>query len=216
MNICKFCKQEKKNKNSLAQHQRLCKLNPERDITIFSDVDWQKKKGTNQYIKAERLGLEKPQIKEETRKKISESSKLQKPKSNEVIEKLSRLARERNLGGVRQSKWIKYNGKTLGSSYELEVVQDLDQNGIEWDTCKKFNYIDPFGKVRSYTPDIYLPGYNVYLDPKNDFLLNNINPSLGFEDQEKIKRVESQNNIRIIILNKSELSWETIKIKISS
>jgi hypothetical protein len=216
MNICKFCKQEKKNNNSLAQHQRLCNLNPERGKTIFSDNDWQKKKATNQYIKAERLGLEKPIVNEETRKKISESSKLQKPKSNEVIEKLSRLAIERNLGGVRQSKWIKYKGKTLGSSYELQVVHDLDLNGIKWDTCKRFNYIDPFGKIRSYTPDIYLEEYDVYLDPKNDFLLNNINPSLGFKDQEKIERVGSQNNIRIIILNKSELSWETIKIKISS
>jgi hypothetical protein len=70
----------------------------------------------------------------------------------------------------------------------LKLAISLDENNIKWDTCSRFNYIDRFGKSRTYTPDFYLIDYDVYLDPKNDFLINNINPSLGFSDKEKIKK----------------------------
>jgi len=43
------------------------------------------------------------------------------------------------------------------------------------------------------------------LDPKNDFLINNINPRIGFKDVDKIKLVEIQNSIKIFILNKEQL-----------
>jgi hypothetical protein len=62
-----------------------------------------------------------------------------------------------------------------------------------------------------YTPDFYLPEYDVYLDPKNDFLINNNNPSLGYKDTDKIKWVELYNNIKIIILDKNHLVWDKIK-----
>ena len=45
-----------------------------------------------------------------------------------------------------------------------------------------------------------------FLDPKNDFLINNKNPALGFTDAEKISLAMQQNNIRVIILNKDHLS----------
>ena len=123
---------------------------------------------------------------------------------------MSFLAKQRGIGGVSQSRRIKYKGKTLGSSYELIVAQSLDENNIKWDTCKKFNYVDLFGKERTYTPDLYLPDYDVYLDPKNDFLIKNINPTLGFNDVDKIRLVEKQNNIRVIVLSKDELYWKDI------
>lgn len=206
---CKYCNQERKNENSLRNHERLCKENPNRQSTPFQNIEVQrKKKKSNQWNKPGYV------ISEETRKKISEKSKLQPPKSKEVLEKLSLLAKERKLGGVRQSKRIKYKNKVLGSSYEYEVVLSLDENNIRWDTCDRFDYIDPNNKHRTYTPDIYLIDYDVYLDPKNDFLIENVNPNLGFTDKEKINLVCEQNNIRVIILNKQELSWDIIKNKI--
>lgn len=146
----------------------------------------------------------------DTRKKQSDAAKRQIV-SKDTRQKHSDRAKRLGFGGVRQSCWIKYNGKMLGSSYELTVAKNLDLNHINWDTCKAFNYIDPFGKSRKYTPDFYLTDFNVYLDPKNDFLLNYINPRLKFTDIEKIKLVETQNNIRVIILNKDQLSWQIIK-----
>ena len=44
MYICKFCNQERKNNNSLRNHERLCKLNPEKQHTSFQDLEIQKNK----------------------------------------------------------------------------------------------------------------------------------------------------------------------------
>ena len=163
------------------------------------------KKGSNQFIKAKNSGVPVPQSKRKGRPGKSI------PHTEETKKKLSEIAKKNGLGGVTQSRWIKYKGKTLGSSYELEVAKSLDENGVKWDTCSRISYIDPFGKKRTYTPDIYLIDYDVYLDPKNDFLIENINPRLGFSDLEKIQLVREQANIRIIVLNKQQLEWNTIK-----
>lgn len=78
---CKFCNKECKNLNSLRNHERLCKSNPNRQKTCFEDKTFQKdvlhkEGGNNQFIKAKKLGLPKPERSEETRRKISEGVKL--------------------------------------------------------------------------------------------------------------------------------------------
>jgi hypothetical protein len=127
---------------------------------------------------------------------------------------LSKCAKNRGFGGTPKSKWVDYKGIKLGSSYEVTVAEQLDKNKIEWNRPKFFKYIDPTGKDRTYTPDFYLPQFNVYLDPKNDFLINHINPALGFSDKIKIQLVAAQNDINIVILSKDELRWEFILDKI--
>lgn len=131
-------------------------------------------------------------------------------KTDEYRKNASERAKLRNFGGTTQSRYIIYQGKRLGSSYEVEVAKSLDENNVKWDVCTYFRYIDPFGKKRKYTPDIYLIDYDVYLDPKNDFLINYINPHHGFSDVDKIRLVQEQNNIKVIILNKYQLKWEVI------
>ena len=53
-----------------------------------------------------------------------------------------------------------------------------------------------------YYPDFYLPEYGVYLDPKNEYLIK--------KDQTKIRLVQEQNQVRVIVLNKSQLSWSEV------
>jgi hypothetical protein len=183
----------------MTNHRRYCANNPIKPTHKFGFK-------LNQYSKAKLLGLPRPTPVQKGRPGKGT------PHNEEFKEKQRQRALERNLGGVRPSKWINYRGKILGSSYELKLVQDLEAHGIKWDTCKRFAYTDPFGKIRTYTPDIYLPEYDVYLDPKNDYLINNVNPKLGFTDVEKIKCVMDQNNIRILILNKLQLQWSVIKM----
>ena len=77
---CKFCNKECKNANSLRNHERLCKLNPNRQRTCFEDIEFQKNVlhrdgGNNQFTKAKKLGLPKPIVSDETRTKISEKVK---------------------------------------------------------------------------------------------------------------------------------------------
>jgi len=203
--VCKFCGSERKNKNSLSQHQNKCRMNEQR---VLPKIDYKnKKKGRdNTYTKAKKLGLPVPVSACKGRPGHRNTKH-----SHGFKEKQRLNALKRNLGGITQSRWIKYKGKTLGSSYELAVAEELDRNGIKWDTCNRFEYIDNSGKKRTYTPDIFLIDYNVYLDPKNDFLIHNQNPKLGFRDDEKIKWVCEQNNIKVLILNKNQLQWDKIK-----
>ena len=75
MHICKFCQSEKTSIKSLRSHERLCKSNPNKALTPFQDKQWQKAKGTNQFIKAKKEGYSQPIISVETRKKISDAVK---------------------------------------------------------------------------------------------------------------------------------------------
>lgn len=74
MFICKYCGKECKNQNSLTQHELRCRQNPNRlDLSYIKPGHSKGHKGMNGYIKAKMLGLPKPQISEETRRKISNS-----------------------------------------------------------------------------------------------------------------------------------------------
>jgi hypothetical protein len=199
---CKYCGKALSNK--ALSHQLYCKENPNRKNLSGENNPMFGKKGSNQFASGEYV------VSNETREKLSKISKGRKL-TEEHKNILSQSAKKHGLGGVTQSRWIRYNDKTLGSSYELELVKDLDKNKIRWNTCPRFTYTDPLGKIRTYTPDIYLIDYDLYLDPKNDFLINNINPSLGFKDSMKIELVEIQNNIKVFILDKNQLTWNYVK-----
>lgn len=208
MTLCKFCCKEILNKGSLISHEKRCKLNPSK---VIYNIDYSKRKTSNQYIKAKEYNLPVPKSHRFTgtrgiKKGCVHSEEFKKRQRDNAI--------KRRLGGNAPSRHIKYKDKTLHSSYELIVAKSLDEHKIKWDTCKRFKYIDPNGKQRTYTPDFYLLDFNVYLDPKNDFLLNNDNPRLGFSDQEKIQLVCKQNNIKVIILDKNNLNWNKIKMLI--
>lgn len=124
----------------------------------------------------------------------------------ETRRKMSLNAMKNEFGGKRNSKRYKYtnNGEiiTLDSTYELKVAESLDKNNIKWIRPKFMLWTDKNGKQHRYYPDFYLTEYNVYLDPKNDYLLK--------IDSEKIKIIQEQNNINIILLNHLQLIWEEI------
>jgi len=126
-------------------------------------------------------------------------------------QRMREVAFERHLGGWHTSKTIEYKGIKLDSTYELDVAKNLDENQIKWERPKYLLWKDQNGLEHRYYPDFYLPEYNVYLDPKNDYLINNESKRYGITDTEKIKIVEQQNNVKIIILDKNNLTWESIK-----
>lgn len=128
-----------------------------------------------------------------------------------LFEKRSLLAISRGFGGVRQSKQINYNGVKLGSTYELKLATILDKNNIIWQKPSRFKYTTYTGKQSNYTPDFYLPEYNLYLDPKNDFLIHNINPGNKVKDIDKIAWVVEQNKISVAIIDFKNITHEFIK-----
>ena len=212
---CQYCEKLCNNLNSLKNHERLCKSNLNRVLPPKeSRGGWPKgrpgwSKGLNKY-NDERLA------------KCSESIKkyytthsgafLGKHHSDETKKKLSDLAKEMNYQdrfGMRKS--FEYNGVVFQSSYEMQVAISLDKNNIRWQKANRLSYVDNHNIKHYYTPDIYLIDYDTYLDPKNDFLIENINPHFGYMDTEKIDWVSKQNNVKILILNKNQLDWNIIK-----
>ena len=84
----------------------------------------------------------------------------------------------------------------LDSSYERKVAKFLDLNKIEWIRPEPLLWIDLNGKEHHYFPDFYLPKYDVYLDPKNDYCFN--------VQKEKISYIKDHYQ-NVIFLHKSEL-----------
>jgi len=150
-------------------------------------------------LKIQRLGVV---TKSSSEKRVERGNNFQ---TKETKEKLSKIAKERGLGGTTYKTIYEYKGIKFDSSYELTVAKELDLNEIEWTRPSfkdSFIWFDSKNVSHRYTPDFYLPKYNVYLDPKNDYLIT--------QDKDKIDRVQSQNNIRVLILNKKQLEWKTI------
>tara|TARA_R110000851_G_C12858558_1_gene543633 strand:+ start:83 stop:715 length:633 start_codon:yes stop_codon:yes gene_type:complete len=201
--ICQYCGSQRKNINSFKNHERLCPSNPDRKYINGMTG----KKGSNQYIDAAKHNLPAPtyEISDETRQRLSKA-RIGKKMSNETKEKLSKIRVEQLNHNAFYSKRTKYKGIMLDSSYELTVAKSLDEHNIEWTRPKSIIWNDN-GQLRRYIPDFYLPAYNVFLDPKNDFLIT--------KDKRKISLAEEYNSVRIIILDKDNLEWDNILTKIN-
>lgn len=119
-----------------------------------------------------------------------------------------KAAKRNKLGWHSSKKSIYYTQKTwkevyLHSSYEVQVAKDLDKHDVIWERPNYLLWSDIDNISHRYYPDFYLPKYNIYLDPKNDYLIN--------IEKEKIDRVCTQNNVRVLILSKENLTWNKIK-----
>ena len=116
--ICKYCGRKCKNLNSLTQHEIRCHSNPNRITNCGNHGATKGYKGrtSNQYIKAKELGLPKPKISDETRKKLSIASK--KYNENRIISK--KLREKLSLGG-RHS--VEIQGDKRRSKNEIEFCK---------------------------------------------------------------------------------------------
>lgn len=134
-------------------------------------------------------------------------------KSEETKEKIRRNAIKNRLGGNKNHAafgW--YESPSAGrvwleSSYEHAVAVELDRYKVRWVRPQPLSYIRE-GRHHYYYPDFFLIDYNVYLDPKNNYLIE--------KDREKIKLVRQQHDIKLLILTREELKWETIRLKSSA
>jgi len=87
----------------------------------------------------------------------------------------------------------------LDSSWEWKMANELDKSGIKWKRAYHFW----IGGGSSYTPDFYLPDYDLYLDPK------------GWKNPKQMIRIEKWLKIykkNFLIIDKyKNLNWEYIK-----
>jgi hypothetical protein len=120
--------------------------------------------------------------------------------------KLSASAARRMHERKISSKRFLHNGIVLESTWEKQVAESLDASSIRWTRPAPLLYQDGLSE-RRYFPDFYLPDFNVYLDPKNDYL--------RAKDAPKLAKVLEGNNVRLFVLSKEQLSWHIIQQLIS-
>jgi hypothetical protein len=170
MLLCKFCTKECKNDNSLRNHERLCKLNPDKQISWLETNRASVKSGNNA-TRAHAAGI--PFITSaETRAKQSVATKSRSPEWKlEHSKQVSKTITEK----VSQGKWhtslarrmhIDYNGVDLHGTWEHEYVKFLDDKKILWVRNKDTFPYEFEGKTRRYTPDFYLPDCCTYIEIK--------------------------------------------------
>lgn len=209
---CRFCQKTCKNINSLKNHENLCPLNPNRHLPIGGG--WPKgKQGWSKGLTKE-TDIRLKHVSEQVLKyyESHDGTFTGKHHTKETKKKLSDIAKdgsyEKHFGTYKK---IIYKNCCFQSTYEVEVAKSLDDNGIRWTKPKRLKYTDPEGNIHYYTADLYLPDYDIYLDPKNDYLINNVNTYFGYKDSDKIQWVQQQNNVKILILNKNQLNWNAIR-----
>jgi len=162
---CKFCTKKIKNKGSLKAHEMSCKLNPNK-ITHKHSPNAGAKKGSIPWNKGETKETNNSLLKQSIT--ISEgyaNGKIKPhctPHSQETKNKLSKVAKERKIGGyIRGSGRGKkgwYKGYFCDSSWELAyVIYCLDHNISIKRNTKKRQYIWN-NKVKNYIPDFLVEG----------------------------------------------------------
>jgi hypothetical protein len=175
---CQYCDKNCINDNSLRNHERLCKSNPNRQVLKSNFIQYNEMRkelglgGSNQFTKARNEGKT-ITVSEETRKKLSNASKGKRHSEEsrkKISETMQRVVKERpesysaaNVNG--RSKKIQYKDVLLDSTWEYEFVKWCDDKHIKWERNKRSFDYDWNGK-RSYYPDFYLEDYDIYVEVK--------------------------------------------------
>jgi hypothetical protein len=200
MSNCAFCNKEttiRSHKN----HERCCPSNPNRNYKngMTGKQSWNNglTKDTDERIKI-------------SSEKLSEKMKNSEGHgfcSKEYFGSLEHKLNSSKGGGYRENagrskkfKVIDSFGKetTLQSSYELRCSEILNTLGIQWLRPKALKY-----DGRNYFADFYLPGFDIWLDPKNNYKAK--------LDEEKIQKVIDQNNVKLFVILENQLTEEFIK-----
>ena len=207
--VCRFCNKECKNANSLRNHERLCKCNPNRSkiVSNFTKYNLLRKegkiirKGVNQFTKAVELGIEKPIVSDETKDKIRKKAQLRRHTAEErehLSKIMSQIARENpekySISQIhKRTKHFTYQGYRIDGEWELIVAKYLDSQNIRWEKCSScFEYVW-LEKSHCYYPDFYLPDFHRYIEVK------------GYETPRDLEKYKVVKNLILIKLKEINL-----------
>ena len=174
---CKYCNKECKNDNSLRNHERLCKQNPNRQLTTYEKygpisgfnepghLSWNKglKKESDPRVNKISTSLK---TFYETRpstfagKKHSEEAK----KLISIAASINNLTKFDKPSG--RGKRGNYKGVYCQSSWELAYVLFCIDHNINFIRNNKYFEYEFEGKVHNYFPDFYLPDSDTYVEVK--------------------------------------------------
>lgn len=192
MFVCKYCGREFDKGHSLSSHSKWCIKDPTRNSNLeIVKLSLIKTRSSikvghhhNQYTRDSKQPFI---ISNETRHKMSVASSSRRH-TEETKKKISRIMRSKTYRRLKKHvvKYEKKNGciVTLDSSWELALAKRMDSIGVEWERPNPIQYTDEDENCHNYFPDFYLPHFDLYLDPKNSFVL-----SISLEKIRSIKKV---------------------------
>jgi len=174
---CLYCGKDFTLKNGHTLHQKSCKLNPNRVA------------GKNQW------SLEDYKIRDETREKLSECSRIRALMWNDESKKLHSIRMKlvvdqhpesytsSNRGRTKQ---IIYNGIKFQGQWELDFYKWCECKNIDIERSTEwFEY--NWNGIRKYNPDFYIPSLDLYVEVK------------GYEtDRDRAKWSQFPKKLRII------------------
>jgi|688.fasta_scaffold326745_1 hypothetical protein len=172
---CNYCGSERKNLNSKSQHELYCKSNPDKRNKIPS-YGMLGKRGSNQFTKAKKLGLPKPDVKESTRqilaektsewnKKIWQDIEFKKRHQDAMKSAVDQHPDSYNSGNRGRVKQIEYDGIKFHGSWEVEFYKWCKFQNIDVLRNRQgFKYV--WEGERTYFPDFFIPAYNFYVEIK--------------------------------------------------
>lgn len=175
MLVCKYCNDERKNKNSLAQHEIRCQLNPYRIINSGF-------KGKNHNEKAKNILKEKAKKQHTDGKLPGYPSKKGTTHTQETKDKIAK-ALVGNNNGLGRGKRTEYKGIIFKSTWEAIVAQYLDENNVCWKYEEKHFLLD---EKKSYRPDFFI------YDENNNFI-KLIEVKGYFREENKLKYITFKN-----------------------
>jgi hypothetical protein len=174
MLLCKYCQKECKNENSLRNHERLCKNNPNRNIDHIKrgqekrteSLKTRKERGTfrNQWSNPDY------EIKESTRQKLKNQIQIWGDDRRLRHSNAMKLAVENHPESYTSSnrgrtKQIIVDGIKFQGKWELEFYQYCKSNDIQIERSNEwFEY--EWNGARKYFPDFYLSEKDLYIEVK--------------------------------------------------
>ena len=167
---CKYCSLDFSTLSTCerANHSKWCEYNPNKDQNKanLAKARLAKTNFENQYTKAKKEGREVPV----SPRKGKTGSYIGRKHS----EKTKILQREKALNSPHRrvmKKTILYKNVLMDSIWEIELAKRLDFLGVKWIRPMAIPWKDTNGDTHHYFADFYLPEYNLYLDPKNLFVI---------------------------------------------
>ena len=198
---CKYCGKICKNANSLRNHERLCKENPNHQVSsiveynmknhghpawnkgLTKETDERVRRYGESYSKGVKSGKIIPWVLGKTKETDERIALLSKKVSDSVNERVKRNEWHKSLG---KKKRVEYKGIMLDSSWEVIVAEYLDEHNIKWEQpTNGFEYILD-GVIHKYYPDFYIPSIDKYIEVK------------GYERRKDLVKYKVVDNLIII------------------
>jgi len=134
---------------------------------------------------------------------------LGKNHSKETRLKIQKYAFSReNPCGKKVYEYTMVSGEKIkmDSSWEVKIAKSLDAAEIEWIRPKPLKWIDAEGFSHNYYSDFYIPSWDVYLEPKSDWVQK-------IQNEKQPGKWEYLNSVydNIFILKEHQLDVESIK-----